>query len=296
MLRARSEHLTRLLRRVLYRPSVDRALRGLPWIAGLLFVEMLGRTSTSDALDAIGVLLLGLLLKVHLAQHPAAWRRLRRRGKALLLRARISFSLDMRETPPIEPGLPPGPKTVLLAGAILTGGAVVARNVLPGVVRDVLRHASGLLAIAFTGLLWSVLLVGLFAFVVGLVIAVHQTWGVRAPARSRPWREAVAGGALLGLAALGFGLAPPVAALALLGTALAAYAIASSLFVRDPILLWRRQGSRDRPRALRTGTAQAAFALFGALCIALPTLLAAGDRFQGAGEGTTAFTATLGLV
>jgi hypothetical protein len=250
-------------------------------------LEVFGRHSSADWIDAIGALVLADLVHLFLARWPAArWRvrALRRRLGGLWRAVQVPHGLDLREHPPLPGGFPGRPLLALGALGLLFVMVVLAAGSLPTGLRNTLQGFSGLLVLASTGVLWTALgavALGLWGPLFGVLRA-----------RLDPARSQLVGMLLLGGVALVAWRAPARLALALVAALGASCALSLAWLTRDVRLAWR--DGRGAVRAGRLGQWEALFlaALLGAALV--PVLVATGDRLVGGGHESTAGTALLG--
>jgi hypothetical protein len=276
---------------------VEAALWALP-IAGL---EILGRRSPSDAIDAIGVAvvtLLGILawtrfhVRRRLREAPAM-----RRLRAWIASWKPTAGLDFRQEPALE-FRAPAPFVVLLGAPLgLVLVLWLSREVWPSAARDALRSVSGFAALVFVTGLWSSLAAGTIAFfLLPLFYLKAELLNSRRPRYRRLRLEFWTGTAYL-LALVACALCfPPAWGLALLAFSLCAFCCVS-LFpgCRMLRITWKYvQRPSDLAWFRWSGWIVGSGCGLTAVCLCL-VLLSRGDRFEGGGSEATNLTAFLGL-
>lgn len=269
--------------RTLLPPRLD--LLAALLLAALL--EVYGRHSTADWIDAIGALVLVDLGRLFLARWPGARRRVRRvtaRVRALWTSLRTPHGLDLRGEPPLPTGVPRRPLLAIAAVFALLAVVSLAAAHVPTDVRTFLQGVSGLALLATTGALWALL----GAVAVGL-------WGTIFEGLRRAVSPAVAQGAgllALALVALVSWRAPIGLGLAVLALGWASGCLPLAWLARDVRLAWR-----DVDGTVRSGRLGAWESLLMTAMVALalvPVLLATGDRLVDGAHDSTAGTALLG--
>ena len=294
----------RLVRRVGLGPW-----RVLPWLVLAVVLEVLGRTSPSDLVDGLGVLLLVSAVWLNAARHRA---RLQtwwttgsgRRLAAEVRRWRIEAGVDLRGGPPVETGLPRRWVALWLVLVSATCGLVATASWWPSEARLAIRSVSGLAWLAFLGVAWGVFLAGgvmaWFLTYFAFWSASHASRSASGPAPG-PSRSAFPGAvtmAVLAVAIVCGIFVPERVAIAVLASLMGLYACAIFPLLRRPRILWRSPGGAMRWASL--GHSEVGFTLgIGCALIAF-ALVGFGDRtgigvdveFGGSAETTvTAFLA-----
>ena len=289
------------VQRRLPRLKTSRVVEAVLWTLPIAGLEILGRRSPSDAIDAIGVAVVTLL-------SITAWTRFRvrqrmREAPALQrLRAWVASwkptaGLDFRR----EPALPfraPAPFVVLLgAPLVLLGILWLSRGVWPSAAREALRSVSGLAGLVFVTGLWASLAAGTIAFfLLPLFYLKAELLNSRRPRYRRLRLEFWTGAAYLlalGASAVCF---PPAWGLALLGCSLFAFCCVSLFPGCRMLRITWKYAERPSKLAWFRWSGWIVGSGFGltAVCLCL-VLLSRGDRFAGAGSQATDLTAFLGL-
>lgn len=156
--------LARLLER-------DRIFLGV-WVATVGAIELVARRvpTDSDTLDLIGVTVLASLAAItwlgHLKRPISFVERLVAGLRAIAARVErgsVRYGFDLREEPPLQRGFPRRFELVMVAALVALFGLVLARDFLPGGLRELGMTVSPTLWYAFVGVLWFVLGVGSLA-------------------------------------------------------------------------------------------------------------------------------------
>jgi hypothetical protein len=272
------------------------AVWGLP-IAGL---ELLGRRSPTDFVDAagaLGLLLLGLAMWIRFEGGLRRWlgRGLGAGLRRRLARVRPRIGLDFRRKPPLPRRLPSA--VLWIFGGVLCVALAVwlTRGVFPTAARGWLQSVSGFLMLAmFTGL-WGVLAAGALLgylyplFSLDLELSSSPD---RAEARAR-LRTLGAPLWFLFLTACATWL-PLTVALGATAGAATVLALAVSIPCGHPLrFAWRSAGSTETPSSFSWSACLAGGAVaFAAVTITF-MLLGAGERLAGEGGSETRLTAFL---
>ena len=272
------------------------AIWGLP----LVGLELIGRRSPADSVDAVGVLglcLLGLAAWIRFEEPIRAWlkRGPRERWLQRLRALHPRMGLDFRRTPVLPRALPRPVFWAFALSFVTAALALVFLGSFPSGARAWLQGVSGLLMlVAITGL-WGVLILGtLLGFLYPLFsIDLELSAGRGRAMARRHLRMWGTGTWLLFLTGCAAWLPPQVALGALLGTAVL-FAFTVSIPYGHPMcLVWKRSGDGQAAcfswSVFLAGSALA----FASLIVAL-ALLGMGDRIVGRGASESAVTAFLG--
>jgi len=288
--------------RHLHRLPTAWVARAVGWGLPLLGLELLGRRSPTDAVDAIGVLGLGLLVLAAWIRFEGPVRRRLGLGLGTRLRRRLGrlrprIGLDFRRHPPLPQRLPQ-PVLWVFAGVLLSAGsAAAAHAVFPTAARAWLQGVSGaLMLFALLGL-WSVLAAGaLFGYLYPLFSVDLELSA--APERAR-WRSRFrvwgSGAWFLLLIACATWL-PLIVAVACTAAAAAFLAVAVSIPCGHPLrFVWKTKDATGTPSSFSWSACLAGGALVVAAVGITIMFLATGDRIAGTANGDTRVTAFLGL-
>ncbi len=273
------------------------------WVAAVVGLEVFGRRSPNDLLDALGVaalLSLGVATALAHRAHPlplvamvmrvivAAWGTVSSVG--------IRVGVDLRHAPPIARAFPKPLAWGAAIAPLAAGGIALGHVAFPTEVRAGMLAGSATVYFLYLLILWS-LLAGTALFMLLFTGACLHNWMVNLPRlqiRRRVLVEACVLTALFGtlvVAALVLPLLTPVVGIVVTGVVTVVAVAAPGAPALD--LIWQRRAGG--PVAV-TGWHRlvAAVAILAAASVLVLTLLAVGDRLDGAGTTTLPITTFLG--
>jgi hypothetical protein len=276
------------------RASRDRELRwALAWAAALILLETAGRLHASEALDALGLLALGLLAMATAKRHRAQPLLLAAPVRHLVQRIRrsvrsldLEVGLDLAGTPPIPGRWPRIHLGIGLALLALAALLLVLAPSFPGAIRGTLAPISVTFSLLVQGTIWATTMaLASLPWMTALCLA-HDClvpWQRRVPPPRPALRRAILAASLALSAAILFSLPTPLVwrlwVAILLGNAL----VALGPGALPGCLLWRRPVAGSPARALpRPAPAAAKLGLgLGVLVLAI---LTGGSSGTGSGE------------
>lgn len=296
-------HVLSLSRLRIRQLTTPPRLLGVAWAGTAAVLEIAGRKSPSDLLDALGVAALIAMGSATYFVHRANrlevidWlvRSLRSLGRSFR-RHTLRVGVDLRGTPPLAPGFPP-----ILTGAVVllvavTGVLGATRGLFPTGARSVLLHGSATVYFAMLTVLWGLLLAATLFLLVFTGACLHN-WIINAPGLRHARRGAVEAtvmvAAFVALVAIGI-LLPTWVALASVGvTLLAALVAVAAPGAPGLLLVWERQGGGPIS-ATQWYRVVACVAILAATGLGILVLVAIGDRLGVPGGSTMPLTTFLG--